>query len=93
MEVDPNREYYTKHGQHLNNFGKAKVSKQLSLQLLSLLQRKKDILISLSWTKDHTSNMQDEIQNLVKKSPSTTTIGKNISAQSLEDKPLVTTTT
>jgi hypothetical protein len=31
MEVDPNREYYTKHGQHQNNLGKAKVSKQLFL--------------------------------------------------------------
>jgi len=32
------REYYAKYGQHLNNLGKAKVSKQLSLQLLSVLQ-------------------------------------------------------
>jgi predicted RNase H-like nuclease len=69
MEVDPNREYYTKHGHHLNNIGKAKVSKQLSLQILSVLQRKKDIPISLSWTKDHANNMHDETQNQVKKPP------------------------
>jgi len=31
MEADSNREYYTKHGHHLNNLGKAKISKQLSL--------------------------------------------------------------
>ena len=30
MDVYPNREFYTKHGHHLNNLGKAKVSKQLS---------------------------------------------------------------
>jgi hypothetical protein len=46
MELDPNREYYTKHGHHLNILGKAKVSKQLSIQLLSVLQWKKDISIS-----------------------------------------------
>jgi len=74
MQVYPNREYYTKHGQHLNNIGKAKVSKQLSLQLLSVLQWKKDILISLSWPKDHTNNMHDETQDQVEKPPSTTTI-------------------
>jgi hypothetical protein len=51
MEVDSNREYYIKHGQHLNNLGKAKVSKQLSLQLSSVLQQKKDIPISLSWAR------------------------------------------
>jgi hypothetical protein len=50
MEIDPNREYYMKHGQHLNNLGKAKVSKQLSLQLLSVLQQKKAIPISLRIT-------------------------------------------
>jgi hypothetical protein len=27
MEVDPNKEYYTKHGQHLNNLEMVKVSK------------------------------------------------------------------
>jgi len=27
MEVDPNREYYTKYGHHLNNLGKVKVAK------------------------------------------------------------------
>jgi predicted RNase H-like nuclease len=69
MKVDPNREYYTKHGHHLNNTGKAKVSKQLSLQILSAVQRKKDISISLSWTKDHANNMHDETQNQVKKPP------------------------
>ena len=60
MEIDPNREYYTKHGCHLNGLRKAKVSKQLSLQLLSVLQPKKDIPISLSWIKDDTNNMHDE---------------------------------
>jgi len=80
MEVDPNREYYTKHGHHLNNLGKAKVSKQLSLQLLSVLQRKKDILISLSWTKDHANNMHDGTQNQVENPPSTTTTEQNNSA-------------
>jgi len=48
MDVDPNREYYTKNAHHLKNLGKAKVSKQLSFQLLSVLQWKKDIPISLS---------------------------------------------
>jgi hypothetical protein len=38
MEVDPNKVYYTKHGHHLNYLGKAKVSQQLSLHLLSVLQ-------------------------------------------------------
>jgi hypothetical protein len=66
MEIDPNREYYTKHGHHLNNNGKAKVSKKLPLQILSALQRKKDIPISLSWTKDHANNMHDETQDQVK---------------------------
>ena len=70
MEVDPNREYYTKHGHHLKNLGKAKISKQLSLQLQSILQWKKDIPISLSWTTDHTNNMHDETQDQVKKPPS-----------------------
>jgi IS1 family transposase len=80
MELDPDGEYYIKHGQHLNNLGKAKVSKQLSLQLLSVLQQKKDILISLSWTKDHTNNMHDGTQDQVQKRPSTTTIEQNNSA-------------
>jgi hypothetical protein len=69
MEVDPNREYYTKNAHHLNNFGKAKVSKQLSFQLLSVLQWKKDIPISLSWTKNHTNNMHDGTQNQVENPP------------------------
>ena len=73
MEVDPNREYYTKHGHHLNNHGKAKVAKQLSLQLLSVLLWKKDIPISLSWTKDHANNMHDGTQNQVKNPSSTIT--------------------
>ena len=60
MGVDPNSEYYTKHGHQLNGLGKAKVSKQLSLQLLSVLQWKKDILINLSWINDHNNNMHDE---------------------------------
>jgi hypothetical protein len=30
IEIHPNREYYTKHGQHLNGLGKSKVSKQFS---------------------------------------------------------------
>jgi IS1 family transposase len=80
MEVDPNREYYTKHSRHLNNLGKAKVSKQLFLQLLSVLQRKKDILIRVSWPDDHTNNMHDETQEQVEKPPSTTTIEQNNSA-------------
>jgi preprotein translocase subunit SecD len=80
VEVDPNREYYTTHGHHLNNLGKAKVSKQLSLQLLSVLQQKKDIPISLSWTKDHANIMHDETQEQVKKPPSTTMIEQNTSA-------------
>jgi hypothetical protein len=65
MEVDSSKACYTKHGHHLNNLGKAKVLKHLSLQLLSVLQWKKDILISLSWTKDHANNMHDETQNQV----------------------------
>jgi len=89
MEVGPNKVYYTKYGQHLNNLGKVFKSPQL----LSVLQQKKDIPISLSWTKDHTNNMHDKTQNLVKKLPSTTTVEQNIFAQNLEDKPLVTTTT
>jgi hypothetical protein len=93
MEVDPNKEYYIQHGQYLNNFGKFKVSKQLSLQCLSVLEQKKDIPISLSWTKDHTNNMHDETQNLVEKPPSTTTTEQNNSAQNLEDERLVTNTT
>lgn len=60
--------------------GEAEVSKQLSLQLLSVLQRKKDILISLSWTKVHANNMQDRTQNQVKNPPSTTTTEQNNSA-------------
>jgi hypothetical protein len=62
MEIDSNREYYTKHGHHLSNLGKAKISKQLSLQLQSILQWKKDIPISLNWTKDPTNNKHDETQ-------------------------------
>jgi hypothetical protein len=80
MEVDPNREYYTKHCHHLNNLGKAKVSKQLSLQLLSVLQRKKAIPVSLSWTKDHANNIHYKTQDQVKKPPSTTTTEQNTSA-------------
>jgi len=80
MEVHPNREYYTKHGHHLNNLGKVKVSKQLSFQLLSVLQQKKDIPISLSWAKDHTNNMHDETQNEVENPPSTTTTEQSNSA-------------
>jgi hypothetical protein len=80
MEVDPNREYYAKHGDHLNNLRKAKVSKQLSLQLLSVLQWKKDIPISLSWTRDHDNNRHDETQDQVEKPPSATTIEQNNSA-------------
>ena len=80
MEVDPNREYYTKHGQHPYNLGKAKVSKQLFLQLLSVLQQKKAIPICLSWTKDHTNNVHDETQDQVEKPPSTTTTEQNNSA-------------
>jgi len=77
MEVDPNREYYTKHGLHLNNHGKAEVSKHLSLQLLLVLQRKKDILIRLRWTKDHANNVHDGTQNEVENPPSTTTTEQN----------------
>ena len=80
MDVDPNREYYTKHGHHLNNLGKAKVAEQLSLQLLSVLQWKKDILIRLSWTNDHANNMHDGTQNQVENPPSTTTTEQNNSA-------------
>jgi len=80
MEVESSREYYTKHSHNLNNLGKAKISKQLSLQLQSVLQGKKDIPVTLSWTKDHTSNMHDETQDQVEKPPSTTAIEQNNSA-------------
>jgi hypothetical protein len=93
MEIDPNREYYTKHGHHVNGLGKARVSKQLSLPLLTVPQQKKDILISLSWIKDHTNNVHDETQKLVEKPPVTTTREQNNSVQNLEDKPPLTTTT
>jgi len=72
--MESNMEYYTKHGHQLNSLGKAKVSKHISLQLLSFLQRKKDIPINLSWIKDHTNNMHDETQKLVEKTPVTTTM-------------------
>jgi hypothetical protein len=79
-EVYPNREYCTKHGHHLNKLREAKVSKQLSLQLRSVLQQKKDVPISLSWPNDHTNNMHDETQEQVEHPPSTTTIEQNNSA-------------
>jgi hypothetical protein len=93
LEINPNREYYTKHGHHLNGLGKAEVSKQLPLQLLSVLQWKRDVRISLSWIKDHTNNMHDETQKLVKNPPATTTTEQNNSTQNLEEKPPVTTIT
>ena len=71
VEVDPNKEYYTKHGLHLNNHGIAKIAKQLSLKLLSVLQRKKDIPIRLRWTQDHANNMCDGTQHKVENPPST----------------------
>ena len=80
MDVDPSREHSTKHGHHLNNLRKTKVPKQPSLQLLSVLQQKKDIAINLSWTKDHTNNMHDGTQNQVENPPSTTTTEQNNSA-------------
>ena len=77
VEVDPNRDYYTKHGLHQNNHGKAKTAKQLSPKLLSVIQRTKDIPIRLRWTKDHANNMRDGTQNQVKNPPSTTTTEQN----------------
>jgi len=81
MEVESSREYYTKHSHNLNNLGKAKISKQLSFQLQSVLQGKKDIPVTLSWTKDHTNNMPDETQDQVEKPPFTTAIEQNNSAR------------
>jgi hypothetical protein len=44
---------------------------------LSVLQQKKAIPISLSWTKDDTNNVRDETQDQVEKPPSTTTTEQN----------------
>ena len=61
------------------------INTELFLQLLSVLQWKKDIPISLRWTKDHANNMHDGTQDQIEGPPSTTTM-ENISAPTTSDR-------
>jgi hypothetical protein len=51
VEVSSNRDHYTKHGLHLNKYGKEKLAKQIAVQINSAkgLAKSVDTLIPLPW--------------------------------------------
>jgi hypothetical protein len=54
LEVDPNREFFTQHGLHLNGRGKEKVAKQIVETFSTILEKKEEVSISLGWKSDVT---------------------------------------
>jgi hypothetical protein len=50
IEVDYQRGYYTRHGQHLNTRGKELLSKQIAYQIYALLEDKEELPVRLKWT-------------------------------------------
>ena len=49
LEWNHNREYFTKHGMHLNKRGKGLVSKLLALEIMKIKELKKTTPIRLGW--------------------------------------------
>ena len=52
LDINPNRELFTKHGLHLNGRGKEMIAKQIVAQLPNILGRKDEGVISLGWKND-----------------------------------------
>jgi hypothetical protein len=52
LEINPNREFFTQHGMHLNGSGKEEVAKQIVAQFPTILGKEVEGLISLGWKGD-----------------------------------------
>jgi hypothetical protein len=63
-EMSTNKSYYTKHGLHMNNYGKERFAKQIAIQIAMLikLSNKSESIIPLKWKEETTSlnNIPDE---------------------------------
>jgi xylose isomerase len=53
LEVKLQKEYFTKHGQHLNNSGKELVSLELAKLVEQLVNKKKTASIEIQWKEDN----------------------------------------
>jgi hypothetical protein len=58
LEIDQDREYFTKHGQHLNGQGKENICRQLATIIGEICQRPDVTPISLGWEKNQTVGME-----------------------------------
>ena len=63
-EIDFTREYFTKHGLHLNNAGKERLAKLIASQTNKLISdfNKTEPIIALNW-KEETTNMSINVTN------------------------------
>jgi hypothetical protein len=57
-EIDQDREYFTKHGQHLNGHGKENICRQLATIIGEIFQNSEVTPISLGWEKNQTVGME-----------------------------------
>jgi hypothetical protein len=53
MEVELQRQHFTRHGQHLNLLGKELVASELAKKITQLLTKVKTKPIQMQWTKDN----------------------------------------
>jgi hypothetical protein len=58
LEIDQDREYFSKHGQHLNGQGKENICRQLATIIGENFQRSDVTPISLGWEKNQTVGME-----------------------------------
>jgi lysophospholipase L1-like esterase len=63
FKTENNKEYFTKHGLHLNGFGKEVICKQLAAIIEGMFQYTKDILIFINWDTEQIKNNDMEKNN------------------------------
>ena len=68
VEVSSNRDHYTKHGLHLNKYGKEELAKQIAVQINSAkeLAKSADIPIPLQWNENREEDVSTNLVELNK---------------------------
>jgi hypothetical protein len=68
VEVSSNTDHYTKHGLHLNKYGKEELAKQIAVQINSAkgLAKSVDIPIPLQWNENREEDVSTNMVELAK---------------------------